>query len=238
MDTLNDADAISVLPYAIDKHGTFLGVRRRGLIQGLTDRGRLDLLAQLRFPEVGIVELCTLRGFPLPRAMLLTAVQSFQARFPTLGMAGLLAWVMLDSPVALLPEDGKVPLLLLQYFYEKSIPISEGCIFTDGLDSFSVLFWQYLTKRDPREFGELLELALKHGDHKSSLLARGCRTWHPDYKLDNSEEDVYLAVLIHLHHIRNANEHAVENCDNMLARRQTTGYHCMCCDRLSAVRTS
>lgn len=225
-DILNDTCKVSVLPYVLDQSiGNFEWIY---FIRGLVELKRFDLLEQVAFPSMTVDCFCELLGVSPPESVITNAARSLQRTEPTLELPSMLAASRFCPEALQLPKDCRIPIFLLRYLYESSIPIPEGCVLTDGLKESSFPFWMYVCQRSDKEATELLGLVLKHGTDRSRCLARAFYMPVSLAELKYHDRQVYQAMLIRFQFSAISTEKMGQNYTAMLGWLVRLDYHTAC----------
>lgn len=222
---LNVQSAVSVLPYLLDHAmGHHLWV---GLLRGLVELERSDLLHQLTLAKIDEGCLRKLMSVSLPESVLLAAVGSLQRNEPASELSRLLALAESEDQAAAFPGECRMPLFVLHYLHMRGARIPERCIFINGSQESSVGFWMHLISTESRR-RELVDMVLRHGDDDSKLLAS---VWHGavSYQSLSAENaDIFQAMLIRFRFSVVCNEHVIGNYNGMLAEHPKFRYHSTC----------
>lgn len=226
LDILNDEQRISVLPYCLDQQ--ILKENWVHFIVGLVELGRFDLLEQVAFLKIGPVDFRRLMSVRLPESVILAASTSLQRNGPTLDLSNLLAYAGFGSRAAPLPDGCEVPLYLLRYLHEKSIPLPHNSVITYGLHGSAIPFWTYVLERGTEETAGLMELALEHSSGRAKRLLSMFYEPTSGADLDLPEGDVYQAVLIRARFSPICNAHVRQNFESMQKGLVDIGYHTAC----------
>lgn len=169
-DILSDEHGISALPYTLDQMGS--AYPKAGLLSGLLDSGRFDLLAQLRFPGISSDFLDRLMAIGVPGSVVVVAIESFESIRPAPGSSDLPFWASFAFQKVPLAEGCTIPLFLVRYLHERGVEIPKGAVFSDGLKQSAIGFWKYVLERDADEAKSLVDLALAHGSPQAKIMAR------------------------------------------------------------------
>lgn len=226
LDILDDERKVSVLPYVLDQ--MIYNYRWLYFISALLDRGRFELLSQLKFAKISDYYFMELMSIAVPEAVVMVATRSLEKNEPTMPLLSLLALAGFGPRVASSPEICRVPLFIVRYLHGKEAPIPKSFVFIDGLDKSSIPFWMYMLKKEPGEATKLLNLVLKHGDYKTQHLANAFRKTVSSSALEGPELDVYRAILSRFRFSSIRNEHVVSNYETMLEELKDIGYHTTC----------
>lgn len=217
---LNDVYRISVLPYAIDQ----LQCRYTWInfIRELAELGRVDLLDQLRFPQISRADYDLLRSVVLPESTVLTAARRLRANGYGSELELLLSLAGTESELDLMPSDFRLPVYFVRNLHKKGVAIPETWVFVDGLEERSFSFWLHISQTDGKTADKLVQLAIKHGDDNvrrmASLFSSSVRfPIFPD-----AQEDIYQAVLIRFRYSHNCTPAVVQNYRKMLTTMTTT----------------
>lgn len=211
---------IRVMPYHA-KCSLGHSLCRYNLICGLVERGRLDLLSQIRFQRMVPEELYVLIAARVPKAVIKVILDcSNLQRFDAgdLDLMALAGYGKLPAEVARAPE---VPLLVLWSSQQSGLPLPECRLLCQGLSMTAVPFWIDLFQNESRE---LLELVQAKGDADIQMIMSNLKERADISRVGKEDRDVYQAILIHLYSSGMQNESVVENFQAMFGG-SSFGFH-------------
>lgn len=222
LDILDDKCKSSVVPYMLDRRMSSLPWVQ--FIQGLVDRGRLELLGELTFPEIYDVAFYELMDFWLPESVVVAAAKALRRNDPASELSNLLALTMFGDQTTTFPVNFEMPLCFLRYLHGRQIDIPDSLVIVDGLADSSVSFWMHLVKMEVAEAKGLLEIVLKNGDGHTKRLAS---TFYEAVSSDDLLECqyIYQAMLIRLRFSSLCNDQVVQNYESMLGGLSVLCFH-------------
>lgn len=216
LEMLYNGRKTSALPYLLDErpHAS----EWTGCIQELFERGRFDLLNQLKFPHIREWHFYSLLSIALPTTVVMAAARSLQRNEPATDLAKMVAHVILQDKDAGVPE-GPVDLFILQYMHESHMAIPQNWVFKNGLLKQSISFWMYLMGQEAGEVEALLDIILECGDSDTKRLASVFYRMVSCDAIPADDTDVFQAMLIRFHFSPHSNEYVRANYVSMIGSR-------------------
>lgn len=223
LDILNDSDKVSVVPYilsSLDTRSSCWG----HLIRGLAERGRQDLLEQVRFRKVSFSDVLLLVAAKVAKSVIDSVLASPAARLLDKGERNLLALAGYGSLPAETCSDCKLPVAVVWSSGQNELALPEHWLPCDGLSLAALPFWVDLIENGRTERFEVLQA---RGDAEIQAVLRSL-TGPANIPLVSEEErDVYQAILIHLRFSGMVNQQVIENYEAMLGQN-ALGFHSLC----------
>lgn len=223
---VNDAQKISAVPYIIDN--MLKDPRLLYFIQGLVELDRPDLFNQMTFSKIDSRRFHTLMSVLLPEPARIAAVKSMLENKPKSKLSQLFACLEPGTQICPLAQDCMLPLFVLPYMHAHKIAVPEKGTLIGGLDEAALSFWTHVLGSSKEHATELLNLVLQYGDAESRRMAGALYEPTSADGLENSEQDVYQAVLIRFRFSHHNNSHVTQNYDGILGRLLVNGYRTVC----------
>lgn len=223
LDLLNDTGKVSVVPYilgSLDTRSSYWG----HFIHGLAERGRQDLLEQVRFRKVSFNDVLLLVAAKVSKSTIDSVLASPAAQLLGKAERDLLALAGYGDLPAGAHFDCKLPVAVIWSSQQNGLALPEHWLPCDGLSLAAIPFWMDLIENGRTEWFKLLQA---NGDAEIQTVLRSLTGPANIPVVSEEERDVYQAILIHIRFSNMVNQQVIENYEAMLGQN-ALGFHSLC----------